>query len=182
MPKIPALFLTLMLAVPTLCFAQNNGLNSLPQVPAHLASQDPNACWSGAAQYHGVDLWLLYSIALVESNMNPKVIGRNKNGSLDLGMMQINTIWLNDLARYGINSTQLMDGCTSVYVGAWILAKNFRTYGNTWRAIGAYNSGTPAIGYNYAKKVYATHHKLTGVPTTYFNQSNNQAILSKISK
>lgn len=114
--------------------------------------------------------------------MNPKALGHNKNGSLDLGMMQINTIWLGSLGRYGITSQQLMDGCTSVYVGAWILSKNFRTYGNTWRAIGAYNSGNPAIGYNYARKVYATHHKLTGLPTTYLGpaapQGSPQAVVA----
>lgn len=99
--------------------------------------------------------------------MNPDSVGRNKNGSLDLGLMQINTVWLNDLARYGISKTQLMDSCTSIYVGAWIMSKNIRNYGYTWRAIGAYNSKNPLIGFQYAKKVYDVHHRLTGLPTVY---------------
>lgn len=178
------MILTLALLATSLpALAQDSSAPAGQQWPPQATNQDPNACWRGAAQYHGVDLWLLYSIALVESNMNPRQIGRNKNGSLDLGMMQINTIWLNELGRYGITSQHLMDGCTSVYVGAWIMSKNFRTYGHTWRAIGAYNSGTPAIGYNYARKVYATHHKLTGLPTTYVDlagaQSLAQAALKK---
>lgn len=99
--------------------------------------------------------------------MDPSQVGKNKNGTLDLGLMQINTIWLPELAKYGIQKHQLMDSCTSIYVGAWIMSKNMRTYGYTWRAIGAYNSGNPSIGYNYAQKVYATHRKLTGLPTAY---------------
>lgn len=143
----------------------------LPQMPPAAASSDPNACWRGAAQYHGVDVWLLYSIAWVESRMNPVAIGRNKNGSLDLGVMQINTIWLNELARYGISKEQLLDGCTSIYVGAWIMSKNIRSYGYTWRAIGAYNSRNPAIGIAYAQKVYDVHRRITGLPTTYMQES-----------
>ena len=131
---------------------------------------DPNACWKSAAQCHGVDVWLLYSIAWVESRMNPKEIGKNKNGSLDLGMMQINTIWLPELGKYGIKRDNLMDGCTSIYIGAWIMAKNFKNYGYTWRAIGAYNSGNSNIGYKYAQKVYETHRRITGMPTIYYGQ------------
>lgn len=138
--------------------------------PPTLTASDSNACWREAAQYHGVDVWLLYSIAWVESRMNPKSIGRNRNGSMDLGLMQINTIWLAELRKYGIRREQLMDGCASIYIGAWIMSKNFKTYGYTWRAIGAYNSGTPSIGYKYAQKVYAVHRDITGMPTVYYGQ------------
>lgn len=140
---------------------------AVPHTTSQTESSDPNGCWRGASQYHGVDMWLLYSIAWVESRMDPSQVGKNKNGSFDMGLMQINTIWLPELAKYGIQKKQLMDSCTSIYVGAWIMSKNIRTYGYTWRAIGAYNSGNPSIGYPYAQKVYATHRKLTGLPTAY---------------
>lgn len=136
-------------------------------VPLLLDTSDPAACWRGAAGYHKVDMWLLYSIAWVESRMNPTAINRNKNGSVDIGMMQINTIWLPELARYGITQHHLLDGCTSIYIGAWILSKNIRNHGYTWKAIGAYNSATPGIGFRYAQKVYEAHKRLTGLPTPY---------------
>lgn len=141
-----------------------------PFIPEAAQSGAAASCWQGAAAYHGVDIWLLYSVAWVESNMRPGQIGKNKNGTLDLGMMQINTIWLPELRRYGITREQLLDGCTSIYIGAWIMSKNIRSMGYTWRAIGAYNSKTPSIGYRYAVKVYDAHRRFTGVPTLYQEQ------------
>lgn len=138
----------------------------IPATPAKASAQDYSACWQGAAQYHQVDVWLLYSIGLVESGFDSNAVNRNTNGSVDLGAMQINTIWLKELRQYGITERHLMDGCTSVYVGAWILAKSIKRFGYNWRAIGAYNSAKPSLGFKYAKKVYAAHRQITGLPST----------------
>lgn len=119
-------------------------------------------CWDQAAKYHGVDPWLLYSIAFVESGFNPTAYNGNKNGSYDLGMMQINSIWLPQLKKMGVSREMLKDACTATYVGAWILSKNIKRFGYTWRAIGAYNSAKPELGYKYAKKVYKAHYQFTG--------------------
>lgn len=151
--------LSLLLALGSLFASSAQAANAPP-------TADYSACWHGAAQYHQVDVWLLYSIGWVESGFNPNAVNRNKNGSVDLGAMQINTIWLKELQKYGITERHLMDGCTSVYVGAWILSKSIKRYGYTWRAIGAYNSATPSIGFKYAKKVYAAHQRITGLPST----------------
>ncbi len=138
---------------------------------APAAAQKASNCWNAAAAYHGVDVWLLYSISWVESRFNPSAAGKNKNGTMDLGLMQINSIWLPELRKHGITKAHLLDGCSSVYIGAWILAKNIRQYGYTWKAIGAYNSRTPSIGLRYAKKVYETHRAMTGIPTQYVHTS-----------
>jgi soluble lytic murein transglycosylase-like protein len=159
---------TIAAAVLTACSCLPAGAQAASQMPPQPLGNDVSACWRGAAQYHGVDVWLLYSVAWVESKLQPGQIGRNTNGTFDLGLMQINTIWLPKLKKFGISSNQLMDGCTSIYVGAWIMAQNIRSMGYTWRAIGAYNSRTPSIGFKYAQKVYAAHSKITGVPTTYY--------------
>jgi soluble lytic murein transglycosylase-like protein len=120
-------------------------------------------CWQAAADYEHVDVWLLYSIAYVESQYTPSAVNRNTNGSRDLGMMQINTIHLPTLARYGIGERELMDPCTSIFVGAWVVRQNLNRYGYTWLGIGAYNSANPSIALSYAKRVYAVHAKLTGL-------------------
>ena len=125
-------------------------------------------CWDAAAKYHGLDPWLLYSVAYVESRHNASVVsGKNRNGTYDIGLMQINSIWLPELRRYGISESTLKNGCASTYVGAWIMAKNIRRYGYTWQAIASYNVGSVetrnrrVIGYGYAKKVYDAYHLLT---------------------
>ena len=135
---------------------------SLSQSNSIFYEKGVKPCWDQAAEYHRVDPWLLYSIAFVESGFNPNATNTNKNGSTDIGMMQINTIWLPQLKKMGISREMLKDACTSTYVGAWILSQNIKRFGYTWRAIGAYNSATPKIGYKYAKKVYAAHNKFTG--------------------
>lgn len=117
-------------------------------------TQEMNMCFHRAAEYHRVNPVVLKSIAKIESGFDPAATHRNKNGSYDIGIMQINSSWLSELAKHGVTSSALRDPCTSIYVGAWILSKGIQKYGNTWRAIGTYNSGNQVIGTRYAKNIY----------------------------
>ena len=49
------------------------------------------ACWDDAASRYQVSSALLYAMARTESGLNPQAVGRNKNGSRDIGLMQINS-------------------------------------------------------------------------------------------
>lgn len=69
--------------------------------------------------------------------------------------MQINSVWLPELAKHGISARQLWDPCTNIHVGAWVLAQKVRKLGMTWDAVGAYNATTRAKRISYAWKVYA---------------------------
>lgn len=129
-------------------------------------SANPASCWDSAAKYQGLDPWLLYAVAATESSHNPNVISKpNSNGTYDIGLMQINSSWLPELRKHGITQEKLMDGCTSIYVGAWILSKSIRRYGYSWEAIASYNTGsvdTPRrrqLGLKYASKVYSNYDK-----------------------
>lgn len=125
-------------------------------------------CWAEAGARHGINPWLLYAIAYVESRHNPYITSKpNTNGTRDLGLMQINDTWMSTLRQYGIPRQALYNACASTYIGAWIMAKNFRRYGYSWEAIAAYNVGSldnprrRAIGYAYAQRVYAAYAELT---------------------
>ncbi|WP_231581052.1 lytic transglycosylase domain-containing protein [Chromobacterium sp. LK1] len=102
-------------------------------------------CWRAAGARHQVDPLLLYSIAKVESSLNPRAINYNKNGSHDIGLMQINSQHLPALSQRGITRQRLLDDpCLSIQVGASILSGFILRYGYTWRAVGAYNAGGAA--------------------------------------
>lgn len=116
--------------------------------------QAANACWQEAAARYGMNPYLLYAIAKTESSLNPRAINRNKNGSYDIGLMQINSWWLPKLRKYGIEEEHLWDPCTNLHVGAWVLAQNMHRMGNTWEAVGAYNARDPDLRKKYAHKVY----------------------------
>ena len=122
-----------------------------------------HSCWEQAADLHRVNPQVLVAIADVESNHRPVVVNKNQNGTVDIGIMQINSSWLPRLEKYGITSRHLLDPCINVHVAAWILSKNMARFGETsWRAVGAYNATQDALRLRYAKKV---HERLTKRPT-----------------
>ena len=111
------------------------------------------ACWEEAATRYQVNSNLLHAIARTESGLNPLAIGRNRNGSRDIGIMQINSRWLPTLATYGIAEHDLFEPCTNIHIGAWILAGNIYRLGYTWDAVGAYNASRPDLRRAYVEKV-----------------------------
>ncbi len=121
---------------------------------ALIAASTAHACWEQAAERYGISSELLYAIARAESGLDPQAVGRNRNGSRDIGLMQINSAWLPRLSAHGIAERDLFDPCTSIHVGAWILAGNVQRLGYTWEAIGAYNASSPALRRAYAERVY----------------------------
>ena len=148
--------------------AQAAGAAHEHRYPAIPWGDSQRPCWDQAAAYHKVDPWLLYAIAKVESSFNANAVNAgNRNGSIDTGLMQINSVHWPTLRRYGIEPSALKNACASTYIAAWVLASTQRRYGNSWEAIAAYNVGsvdTPERRRNgliYARKVYAAYESLT---------------------
>lgn len=118
------------------------------------------SCWKSASDRYAIHESILHAIARTESAMNPKAINRNTNGSVDVGLMQINSRWFPHLAEMGIQPGDLWEPCTNIHVGAWVLAGYIRQFGYTWKAIGAYNAGPSSKPRSdekrriYAQKVY----------------------------
>lgn len=121
-------------------------------------------CWRDAGIRYGIEPELLQAIAIVESNGNTAAVNKNRDGSLDVGLMQINSSHFDALRKFRISQKDLLsDPCQSVMTGAWILAGQIQQFGYTWDAVGAYNAGTAntpkrrALRQKYIKKV-APHY------------------------
>jgi soluble lytic murein transglycosylase-like protein len=111
-------------------------------------------CFDEAARKFNVDVTLLRAIAKVESGFRCNAVNVNKDGTRDIGCMQINTSWLPTLKRFGITEADLYNECTNIHVGAWVLAKNIESYGKRWKAVGAYNARSTRKQEDYVNKVW----------------------------
>jgi len=142
---------------------------------AQAAAPEPRieACLRAAAQYQRLPYELLKAVARVESSFNPRAVNKlNRNGTEDIGLMQINSAWLPLLRSYGITRASLFDPCTNAHVGAWILAQNVARFGYTVQAVGAYNAGPngkASTKIAYARKVI-DHYQ------AYLREGNSQLI------
>ena len=110
-------------------------------------------CFNEAGRTYKVPPMLLQAIAWFESGYDKNANNYNTNGSIDMGVMQINSIWLDPLAEYGIEKRHLYNACFNINVGAWILRKQINDVGYNWQAVAHYHSRTPDRGESYARKV-----------------------------
>lgn len=121
---------------------------------AGYAPQASAFCWKEAGERYQISAVVLQSIGQHESGLKATAVNRNENGTVDVGVMQINSMHFAELRSYGIAPNALWDPCMNVMVGAFLLAKSIRKYGNTWEAVGAYHSRTPGLKERYALQVY----------------------------
>ncbi|MGR5178827.1 lytic transglycosylase domain-containing protein [Vibrio mediterranei] len=100
-------------------------------------------CFDEAGRTFDISPSLLKAIAYTESRLDPNAINTsNKNGTIDYGLMQINSSWFSQLADFGVlENSVINEPCINVHVGAWILAQNMAQTGDNWLAVGAYNAG-----------------------------------------
>lgn len=114
-----------------------------------------NLCtWEVAAARYGVSPHVLYAIAAQESGLNPRAVHQNEDGSQDIGLTQINSKWLPHLNKLGVTQENLSNPCINMHVGAYILSLQMIKHGNTWDAVGAYHSRTPALRDQYARTIH----------------------------
>ncbi|HCT06024.1 MAG TPA: invasion protein IagB [Pseudomonas sp.] len=125
-------------------------------------------CWDEAASRYDLEPELLQAIAAVESGYRTQAVNYdNRNGTRDIGLMQINSIHLPRLLKQGITEERLLnEPCLSVEVGASILAEFVRRFGYNWTAVGSYNVGPgpgpqrEALRMRYAEKIWARYEAL----------------------
>lgn len=126
-------------------------------------------CIDASARYYSLPVALLRAVREQEGG----VVGQwrvNTDGSVDYGVMQINSRWLPRLERAGYTASVLTyDACASIAVGAWILAQALasrdawnRPDSNPeryWRGVGEYHSHTPHRNRAYAEHVWARYQR-----------------------
>ena len=127
-----------------------------------MAAADPKTdfhrCLSDVEADTGIDRKLLLAIKITESGTGLKPpVRMNNNGTADIGIMQINTVWLPDLAEYGISRDMLMNNCVNLKTATWILSRHIRRAGDLWEAAGLYHSATPHLKERYMQKVKAVY-------------------------
>ena len=122
------------------------------------------ACIMMASQTYTVPPALLVGIYKAEGGRVGQEV-KNTNGSYDLGPMQINTLWMPELAkRWNVSEKTARirvrdDTCTNVNVAAWILRKHLKETRNLSKALEYYHSRTPKFGKKYKKRVINLMHK-----------------------
>ena len=120
------------------------------------------SCLLAAAASHDLPPAVLYSIMINEGGKMGEV-SKNTNNTYDLGLMQINSLWLPELAKHW-DVTPLEaayavvnDTCTNLNVASWILNKKIaEADGSLIKGIAYYHSRTPHLGHRYAMKIYNT--------------------------
>lgn len=117
------------------------------------------ACMMLAAETQQVPIGALLGILKTEGGSVGQEVA-NTNGTHDLGPMQINTLWLPELADIWDTDKRTArawvrdDACVNVQVAAWILRQKINEAdGDIWGGITRYHSGTPHVGKRYRRKV-----------------------------
>lgn len=116
-------------------------------VVVDLPARMPATCISEAARDYRLNPMILLAILKVESNGRPGAIGKNTNGSVDIGPSQLNS---NSWAPFFVNrfnipvESLLNDMCQAVRAMAYAVRTEINAAGgNVWLGIGNYHVGTP---------------------------------------
>ncbi|BCI66463.1 lytic transglycosylase domain-containing protein [Acetobacter aceti] len=124
------------------------------------------ACMVAAAIRYDIPPRVLPTIWEVERGANG-VVSRNKDGSSDMGLMQINTRWIQPITELTrmpavqVAARLVSDGCFNIAASAMIMRTYLNeTHGDLMKAVGNYHSHTPMLNEAYQKKVMEQAWKL----------------------
>lgn len=117
------------------------------------------ACMALTATWYHLPPRVLPAIQAVEGG-RVGLVHVNRNRSEDLGVMQINTLWIDPLARRTglsdviVHDRLLYDSCFNI-AAAGLIMRTFlnETKGDLLRAVGNYHSHTPILNLSYQTKV-----------------------------
>lgn len=122
-------------------------------------------CFVKEADRYSIDPYVLLAVMKTEGG-RPGELALNSNGTVDLGPMSVNTVWLPELAKhYQTSEGELKhrlasDGCANVAAAALILGRKITQSGSVWEGVANYHSNKPAKQSRYLMRVHAS---LTGI-------------------
>lgn len=136
-------------------------------------------CISAAARVHRLPAPALAILLSVEGG-TPGRVSQNRNGTVDVGPMQINERWLPRLADHWraplpVAFLALRDNfCANVEAGSWILRTAIdEAGGDFWEGMARYHSHDPALKTAYLHKVLLQAQRLPAeTPPTRYSQGN----------
>jgi len=112
-------------------------------------------CIDKAAATFGIPALPIHILREVEAGQVGQNSALNKDGSYDIGPMQINSSWLPTITRLGISEMELRDnGCINAYVGTWIYYKGWLDSNKeTVMAMAKYHSPSPRYQAEYLDQI-----------------------------
>lgn len=129
-------------------------------MPAIVQYDHREVCVQRAAAHYGAHPDIVRAVLRTEGGKIGQ-IRRNKDGSFDMGPMQINSVHLPELAKYGITQAMLInDECLNIHIGTYYLQKNIITTRGFWKAVGNYHSATPDKNIRYQYRVWGKLNEL----------------------
>jgi hypothetical protein len=132
------------------------GLAVLACADAMAAPHERIVCSIIAALDYQIPANIVLAVAEIE-NGKPGRASKNANGTLDVGPMQFNTVYLNELhGKYGITEQDVSDrGCYPYQLAAWRLRGHIvhDAWGDIWTRAANYHSYTPRFNSVYRARL-----------------------------
>lgn len=107
-------------------------------------------CSISASVKYEVPANIMLAVAEKEGGRPGQVV-RNSNGTVDVGPMQFNTVYLRELKRFGIDPIDVAgSGCFPYDVAAWRIRGHIKNdSGDIWTRVSNYHSRTPKYNQIY---------------------------------
>jgi soluble lytic murein transglycosylase-like protein len=129
-------------------------------------------CFEDAAKTYDINPQLLKIIAMTESNFRTDAVNKNRDGTLDIGLMQINSSWIEKL---DLNAARLIENpCYNALTGARILRDCIDRHGYTWEAVGCYNASAREKRIRYSWRILNKLKNVNNTPSQRYISPNEQ--------
>lgn len=109
-------------------------------------------CSIAASIKYEIPANIMLAVAEKEGGRPGQVV-RNTNGTVDVGPMQFNTVYLRELKRFGIDPIDVAaPGCFPYDVAAWRIRNHIKDDdGDIWTRVSNYHSRTPKYNQIYRR-------------------------------